>query len=263
MNLKLEVVKVQGVRGYVDEHNTAWLNVEDVARGLGFTRTAASGNEVVRWERVNGYLSEFGFMPTSGHDVKAGDYIPENIFYRLAMKASNQTAQVFQAKVADEILPSIRNHGVYATEDFLAKSIADPLWAIGVLQALKAEQDKRAVLEVQIAELKPKASYYDIVLQCKDLVKTSIIAKDYGMSAKAFNKLLNKLGVQFKQGDVWLLYQHYAERGWSSTKTHTFNSPDGETHCKPHMYWTQKGRLGLYELLKQKGYLPIVERDAA
>lgn len=64
------------------------VNAEDVSRGLGFTQIAASGNEVVRWERVNKYLSEFNFIPTSGHAVKAGDFIPENIFYRLAMIVS-------------------------------------------------------------------------------------------------------------------------------------------------------------------------------
>ncbi len=122
----LTVVEVQGVHGYLDDEGTAWLNAEDVARGLGFTRTAASGNEVVRWERVNSYLKEFGFVPTSGHDVKAGYYIPENMFYRLAMKASNATAEKFQALVADEILPALRKHGYYSVKND-ARELMEPM----------------------------------------------------------------------------------------------------------------------------------------
>ena len=109
------LVTVQGTHCYIDANQVAWLNVEDVARGLGFVmvrkeRVTTSGDsyEAVRWDRVNGYLREFGFISTSGDSVKAGDYIPENMFYRLAMKANNEIAQVFQAKVADEILPTLR-----------------------------------------------------------------------------------------------------------------------------------------------------------
>ena len=118
------------------------------------------------------------------------------------------------------------------------------------------------MLNTQVAELQPKASYYDIVLQCKDLVTTSAIAKDYGYSAKKFNKLLYRLGVQYPQSGMWLLYQKYASLGWSSTKTHKYMGLDGEIHCKVHTYWTQKGRLGLYQLLKNKGYLPTIELAA-
>ena len=103
----MNVMVIEGVSCYLDEKGTAWLNAEDVARGLGFTRVAASGNVVVRWERVNGYLKEFGFVPMSGHELKSGDYIPENMFYRLAMKANNETARKFQAKIADEVLPAM------------------------------------------------------------------------------------------------------------------------------------------------------------
>lgn len=105
-----KLITVSGVTGYTDENGTAMLRLEDVARGLGFTRTADSGNEVVRWERVESYLSEFGFMPTCGHD----GFIPENVFYRLAFKAKNEVAARFQSTVSDEILPAIRKTGTYS-----------------------------------------------------------------------------------------------------------------------------------------------------
>lgn len=120
-----------------------------------------------------------------------------------------------------------------------------------------------AVQEQQIQELKPKASYYDLVLNCSDLLSTSVIAKDYGKSAKWLNAYLHEHGIQFKQGNIWLLYQKYAERGYTSTKTHNVNGNDGQQHPKVHTYWTQKGRLFIYDLLKSNGIYPIVEQNAA
>ena len=126
------------------------------------------------------------------------------------------------------------------------------------------EQKEKQQLKLQnaqkeqiINELQPKATYYDLVLQNKSLLSVSKIAKDYGMSARTFNKLLHELGVQFRQGDCWLLYQLYADKGYTQSKTHTIDSEKS----KMHTYWTQKGRLFIYELLKsRKGILPIMER---
>lgn len=113
----------------------------------------------------------------------------------------------------------------------------------------------------QIAELKPKASYYDVVLNCKDLLSISVIAKDYGWSAIRLNEYLHKKGVQFKQGKTWLLYQKYAVEGYTSTKTHEHLGNDGKNHTNVHTYWTQKGRLFIYDLLKSNGIVPLIERD--
>lgn len=103
------VATIQGVRGYTDAEGTAHLNIEDVARGLGFTETK-DGVEYVKWRRVNRYLQELGFSTQVAKD----DFVPENIFYRLAMKAKNAVAEAFQAKVADETLPAIRKNGYYS-----------------------------------------------------------------------------------------------------------------------------------------------------
>lgn len=124
------IVTIENVRGYVDEENVAYLNLEDVAKGLGIVTKAASGNVVVRWTRLLNYLLEFG-VATSGHDVAAGvitarerlpEYIPENIFYKLCMKANNTLARAFQDKVADEILPSIRKNGYYYSDSYIENS---------------------------------------------------------------------------------------------------------------------------------------------
>lgn len=117
-----------------------------------------------------------------------------------------------------------------------------------------------AVQEQQLVEMKPKASYYDVVLNCKDLMSTTEIAKDYGKSARWLNQFLLEKKIQFKQGDIWLLYQKFAEKGYTSTKTQAYNSSDGTVHTKVHTYWTQKGRLFIYDTLKTCGVLPVVER---
>ncbi len=118
-----------------------------------------------------------------------------------------------------------------------------------------------AVQNQQITEMKPKASYYDVVLNCKDLISTSAIAKDYGKSAIWMNRYLHEKGVQFKQGDIWLLYQKYAENGYTSTKSHSYPGSSGEVHTKVHTYWTQKGRLFIYELMKADGMPPLIEQE--
>ncbi len=114
-----------------------------------------------------------------------------------------------------------------------------------------------------IEELQPKASYYDMILQCKDLIATTVIAKDYGMSAKKFNAMLHDMGIQFKQGDTWVLYSKYQGNGYLKAKTHNYADADGVQHSKEHSYWTQKGRLFLYDFLKQNGILPLIEKGQA
>jgi len=194
-------------------------------------------------------------------------FIPESDVYRLTFGSKLPTAEKFTDWVTEEVLPSIRKHGAYVTDDILEQSIRDPDYMIGILNALKEEKALRREAELtvsvqsqQIAELQPKASYYDVVLNCKDLMSIGKIAKDFGKSAVWLNRWLHEKGIQYRQGDIWLLYQKYAEKGYTSTKTQSYNGSDGEVHSKVHTYWTQKGRLFLYSLLKENGFLPVIEQ---
>ena len=112
----------------------------------------------------------------------------------------------------------------------------------------------------QIAELQPKATYYDLILQCPSLLSVTEIAKDYGLSAKGLNKILHEQGVQFNQSGVWFLYSKYQDKGYTSTKTQNYNRPNGTQGSRVHTYWTQKGRIFLYGVLKEIGCLPLIER---
>lgn len=146
----MEIITIKNVRGYIDEKGTAYLNLEDVARGLGFV-DKSKGTEKIRWARVNGYLESFNYSATNGAD----GFIPENIFYKLCMKANNETARKFQDLVCDEILPSIRKNGMYATD----KLLDDPEFAIKVFAKLKEEKEQRKKLEDKIEKDKPRVGF--------------------------------------------------------------------------------------------------------
>lgn len=115
-------------------------------------------------------------------------------------------------------------------------------------------------LQHLIDELRPKAAYYDLVLQCEDLVSATTIAKDYGMSARSFNIVLSELGIQYKQGGLWYLYAKYQGQGYMKGKTHNYAGKEDRIHAAEHKYWTHKGRLFLYQYLKQQGIVPLNER---
>lgn len=186
--------------------------------------------------------------------------INESGLYSLILRSQLPKARQFKRWVTSEVLPSIRRHGMYATDEL----IANPDLAIAAFTALKEEREKRMALEEavavqkqQIAEMQPKASYYDLILQNKNTVPITQIAKDYGMSGRKFNELLHELGVQYKFRQTWLLYQQYAECGYTQSKTFQID----ENRSVMHTYWTQKGRLFLYDLLKNESIYPLIEQE--
>ena len=193
-----------------------------------------------------------------------GVLINESGLYSLILRSQLPKAQKFKRWVTSEILPSIRRHGMYATDEL----IANPDLAIAAFTALKEERERRLALEEvaavqkqQIAEMQPKATYYDVVLRCKDAVNISVIAKDYGWSAQKMNEYLHQNGIQYKQSDIWLLYQKHAGCGYTKTNTHIYEDSCGNEHTKVHTKWTQKGRLFIYSLLKADGIVPQIEME--
>lgn len=239
------------------ENGEALFDVETVSRSLGFVQTK-SGKEYVRWETVNKYLKKY-----LSQEVGKNDYISESMVYKLAFKANNALAEQFQDWLATEVLPAIRKHGAYLTPDKIEEALLNPDTLINLATQLKQEREGRLIAEQRVNELTPKASYYDKVLSNKALVTITVIAKDYGMSGKAMNALLHELGIQYKQGTTWLLYARYQKNGWTHSETVMITDKDGNEKAVLNTKWTQKGRLGLYELLKRKGYLPVIERETA
>ena len=186
--------------------------------------------------------------------------INESGLYSLVFASKLPKAKEFKRWVTSEVLPSIRKHGVYAIDEVLA----NPDILINALQELKKEREEKLALKhlsliqkQQISELQPKASYYDLILQNTNTVPITQIAKDYGMSGRGFNALLHELGVQYKFRKTWLLYQQYADCGYTQSRTHQID----ENRSVMHTYWTQKGRIFIYELLKDEGILPLIEQE--
>lgn len=268
---ELQILNINGIECY-EEGGTAYLKLETVARGLGFTRIADSGNEVVRWERVEKYLAELG-VPTCGHD----DFIPENIFYRLAMKAKNAAAEAFQAKIADEVIPSIRKHGAYMTPDTIDRMITSPEFGIKLLTALKEEQEKRKALETEntaltaenevqrqaIADFQPIKQYVDTILSSTRTLTTTQIAADYDMSAKKLNKILHEEGIQRYVNGQWILYKEYMGKGYTKSVTIPITRSDGRPDTKLHTHRTQKGWLLIHEILTARGIQAVMDRQKA
>ena len=129
-----------------------------------------------------------------------------------------------------------------------------------IIAKVKILSETVALQNQQITAMQPKAFYYDVVLDGKDLVTIGVIAKEYGWSANRMNRYLHDRGIQFKRGQTWLLYQKYAQKGYTGTKTYNYSTMNGYVHCRIHTYWTQAGRGFIYNLLKADGILPLIEK---
>ncbi|HFI0419412.1 TPA: phage antirepressor [Streptococcus suis] len=238
----------------VEINNEPWFVGKEIAGILGYKNGSRDINRHVDEEDRQNYQN--GTFGNRGVTI-----INESGLYSLILSSKLPQAKEFKRWVTSEVLPAIRKHGMYAVDDLLD----NPDMAIAAFQKLKEERQLRLQAQEEVAqknqiiqELQPKATYYDLILQSESLVAISVIAKDYGMSAKKLNSLLHDLKVQFKQGSTWLLYQKYANKGYTQSKTHTLDAE----RSKMHTYWTQKGRLFIYDLLKnKKGILPLIEQD--
>ena len=200
--------------------------------------------------------------------IQQMNYIDESNFYKCIFRSNKPEAEEITEWVTGEVLPMIRKTGMYITNNLWEEIISNTAKlgeAFIEFGKVKKENENlkftNKIQEQQIIELQPKALYYDLILQCKDLLSTTVIAKDYGMAAKGFNKMLHEYGIQYNQGGVWFLYQKYAVYGYTQTKTNPITRSDGTVDGKPHMYWTQKGRIFLYEFLKKEGIVPLIEID--
>jgi len=189
--------------------------------------------------------------------------IPEGDIYRLIIKAADQSrnpeikakAEKFERWVFDEVLPSINKYGAYINDELLDELLKSRATAEQYLKMMRAERDKKEVLEEYLSNAAPKIRYHDVILQCENAIPITIIAKDYGMSAAKLNSLLNALGVQYKIRGTWVLYSKHD--GFGYTDSYTFERGGFAT---VHTVWTQKGRKLIYNTLKKQGILPKIER---
>ncbi len=259
-----DIMNINGIECF-EKDGVAYLKLETVARGLGFTRIADSGNEVVRWERVDKYLKELGFVPTSGHD----GFIPENIFYRLAMKAKNEAAEHFQAKIADEVIPSIRKYGAYMTPETLEKVLLSPDTLMQLAQNLKDEQEKRKELETKIEQDKPKVLFAESVEAAKTSILIGELAKllkqngiNIGQN-RLFEWLRNNGYLIRRQGsDYNMPTQRAMEMGLFEIKETTITHSDGHIHVSKTPKVTGKGQVYFVNLFLSREEKPCQNSES-
>lgn len=235
---------------------------KDVAEILGYTRPSEAikshvdeDDKLIRQVTVSGQKRNMVIINESGL---------YSLIFDAAKQSKNENirkkAKRFKHWVTEDVLPSIRKHGIYATDNVIEQTLRDPDYIINVLTEYKKEKEHNLLLQQQVGELKPKADYYDQILKSKKLITVNAIAKDYGMSAQALNKILHDLKVQFKQSGQWLLYAKYHDKGYTSSEPHKYTKKDGTEDFKLHTKWTQKGRIFLYNLLKDNDILPTIEQ---
>jgi len=207
--------------------------------------------------------------------------INESGLYAVILRSDKPNARAFRKWLTADVIPCIRKHGGYITEQLL-EQLADceaerdnfiKKLAQSQKQHLKTVKDfKKTIKSVKedIAELKeeneiletcveailPKAEYCDIILQCENSIPVSIIAKGYGMTAIKFNRLLHKVGIQYKLSGTWLLYKKYDGCGFTETNTYRTDSGTAVVHTR----WTQSGRRLIYDVLMSCGIFPDCEK---
>lgn len=239
-------------------NNEPWFVAKDISDKLGYAETS---NMIKRIDK-----EDFISSKLEGMNMKS-IIINESGLYSAIIGSKLESARRFKHWVTSEVLPSIRKTGGYIAGEENMNEDELVLKAMNVLNRkvenlrqennqLKLENEKQDQL---IGELKPKADYTDRILKCDDLTKVNIIACDYGFTATEFNKLLKSFGIQYREGKDWLLYKNYRGKGYTQTKTFEYTHKNGTKGSRTTMYWTQKGRLFLYEFLKQRDILPRME----
>lgn len=180
--------------------------------------------------------------------------INESGLYSLIFSSKLESAKRFKRWVTSEVLPAIRKHGIYATDNVIEQTIQNPDYIITVLTEYKKEKEQNLLLQQEIGELKPKADYVDEILKSPGTMTITQIAADYGLSAQKLNKLLHKARIQRRVGKQWILYTDHMNKGYTKSETINIVRSDGTPDTQPQTKWTQKGRLKIHEILTDFGY---------
>ena len=221
---------------------------KDVASILGYSKPANAIKQHVDLEDKG--VTKIG-TPGGNQNVTI---INESGLYSLIFSSKLESAKRFKSWVTSEVLPAIRKHGLYATDNVIEQTLRDPDYIINVLTEYKKEKDNNLILRQQIGELKPKADYVDEILKSPGTMTITQIAADYGLSAQKLNKLLHQARLQRRVGKQWVLYTEHMNKGYTKSHTIEIVRSDGRPDTQPQTRWTQKGRLKIHEIMTDFGY---------
>ena len=230
----------------------------DVCKALGLNASH------VRERLEDGVVSTDTITDNLGR-AQVANFVNEDGLYDVILDSRKPEAKVFRKWVTSEVLPSIRKTGQYSANVPQTFSQALMLAArqqeeIERQKAALAQQGEEIVkLSNEVMTMKPKATYYDLILNNPSTVTITQIAQDYGMSAKKFNQILCDFRIQHKVNKQWILYADNINKGYVQSKPTNIPLANGTEKVVYNTEWTQKGRIFLYEKLKQAGVLPMIE----
>ncbi|HCW9361714.1 TPA: phage antirepressor KilAC domain-containing protein [Staphylococcus aureus] len=236
----LEILTIEGKQ---------WFPAINVAETLGYTnpRKAIRDHAKERGVTIRSVIDSLGRKQNK-------KFIDEGNLYRLISRSKLPQAEQFEEWVFDEVLPAIRKHGIYATDNVIEQTLKDPDYIITVLTEYKKEKEQNLLLQQEIGELKPKADYVDEILKSTGTLATTQIAADYGISAQKLNKLLHEARLQRKVNKQWVLYSEHMGKSYTDSDTITIVRSDGREDTVLQTRWTQKGRLKIHEIMTEFGY---------
>ena len=228
-----------------------------------------------------GVISSNPLLTSGG--IQQLNFVNEDGLYDVIVDSRKPEAKAFRKWVTSEVLPTIRKHGAYMTNDAIERALTEPDFLIQLATSIKEERSKRLAVEAvceeqrkqisqlgsqvddlqsEVSVMKDKVSYLDVILATKNSVLVTQIAQDYGESAILFNRRLNRMGIQYSRGKQWILYGPYKDCGYVTSETYVIKHKDGHEDVHMNTKWTQKGRRFLYDILKREGILPVIERTA-
>ncbi|PCS00324.1 phage antirepressor [Lactococcus fujiensis] len=234
--------------------NDPWFVAKDVADILEYSETAQMTRRLDKEDSMSVKLTGMNMKST---------IINESGLYEAIIGSKKKDARQFKRWITHDVLPTIRKHGAYMTEEkardvLSGNGLADLLLQAGnQIKQLEAEKSK---LNLELAEANERTRYLDLIFESTDDVLVTQIAQDYGIGSPTFNKLLANLRIQRKVNNQWILYSKYQAKGYIKSRTHSFVDSKGNTRTNITTTWTQRGREFLYRKLKKAGYLPEIEK---
>ena len=236
--MKLEIFKNNefgAVRVLADERGEPWVVLSDVCKILGLSNPTKVANSIDKDD-----LTIIQVTDNLGRIQKV-NAVNESGLYQVIFQSRKPEAKKFKKWVTGEVLPAIRKHGLYATDEVIEKTLNNPDFMIEILQELKKERQARLKAENKI----------NLLTHTKKTYTTTEIAKELGFrSANELNKKLNELGIQYKVNGTWVLSAKYANKGYESIKQ--VSLPNAKVVYDRR--WTQKGREFLLELFSNQDF---------
>lgn len=248
---------------YKNENGEIFVTRTQIGQALGYNspKVAIAKIHNRNKERMDKFSRVVKLVTPDGGTQETYLYNAKGI-YEICRYSNQPKANDFYDWVYD-VLESVRNTGGYIYGEEIMNEDQLVMATINILnkkmERLQIENSKQNQL---IGELKPKADYTDKILKSKDILPITAIAKDYGMSGTAMNRKLHELGIQYNLSGQWLLYAKYQDKGYTHSETVPIYHTDGTTGTRLNTKWTQKGRLFLYNLLKEHNLLPMIERES-